>query len=241
MIPSLLRRKSGAGLMAMLAGAIVVLAACSNDPADPAGPRDVFKTGKALFAGVFGGGKGDGGDAPGVAQMPARIEAALATTPGPVMIAYIERAGLMTSLSPVQRNGAYETWHSPEGKALSLRGGVVVSSRGLADDLMASEADEIAALISIRGSGSAERVYYHLNGLGETQAFRMTCSVMPGDADRVTIGEVDAAATIMIESCQNPPFAKQNLYWVTSDGTVLKSHQWIGATLGHVTIVHVRQ
>lgn len=232
-------RSSPRSLLALAFG-VLAMAGCSNAPEKEFSPLGSAGTAKNLVSNLFGGQKTGDPDAM-AAELPARIAAALRSTAGPVAIALFDRTGMMTSIAPSGRNGAYETWTSPENRGVSFLGGVVVSTRGLGDDLMAAETEELSALISARSAGSGERVYYHLNGLGQTQKFSVTCSLAAGGSDRVTMGEIDQPATIMVEDCTNGPFAKQNLYWVARDGTVLKSYQWIGATFGHMTVVHLRK
>jgi hypothetical protein len=232
-------RSRHGGMALALIGAMLGLAACGNQPEGEKSPLSSISTVKSLAGGIFGS-RNEVDDNALAAALPAQIERALASTPGPVAVMIFDKTGVMDGVSPIQRNGAHETWQTEAGVALNFLGGVVVSTRGLGDDLMASEADAAEALIRSRGTGSVERAYFHLNGLGQTQRFRMTCTIAPGDEDRVTAAGIDMPATIMVENCVNGPYAKQNLYWVSRDGRVLRSYQWIGASLGHVTVMQLR-
>jgi hypothetical protein len=107
---------------------------------------------------------------------------------------------------------------------------------------MSAKTDAAAGLILRRQAGTVDRVYRYLDGEGIERPLPMACSVTTGPAKSFDFAGRHYDTLQLDESCQatSTTLTVSNSYWVTADGTVALSRQWIGPALGHVTIQLVR-
>ena len=174
---------------------------------------------------------------------PERLAAsAKASFKGPLVIAQIEKAGLLTALGETGRNGAVRTFATPNEQTLVFRDGLLTATRGLGNDLMSARTGAAAALIRQRRPGTAERTYRYLDGEGIERPLPMRCTVTLGPAKSFDFAERHYDTRQVDETCRaaTGSLSVGNSYWVTGDGTIALSRQWIGPALGHVTVQLVR-
>jgi len=151
----------------------------------------------------------------------------------PILFVGIDSRKAYATLSPLGENRGVVTWISSDGITLGYRGGVLVATRGLGQDLMAAEATE--ALAAIRaGAGTSVRVYDYLDG--EDQPFRRSfvCKVRSRGREPVDIFGIKPILREVVEECNNPEFRIENTYWVSDRQRIWQSRQWIGPDVGYV-------
>lgn len=167
---------------------------------------------------------------------------AKASFKGPLILAQIEKAGFLTALGETGRNGAVRTFATPSEQTLVFRSGLLTATRGLGNDLMSAETGAVAALILRRQPGTAARTYRYLDGEGIERPLPMLCTVTTGPAKSFDFAGNHYDTRQMDEACRatTDSLTIGNSYWVTADGTVALSRQWIGPALGHVTVQLVR-
>lgn len=163
--------------------------------------------------------------APDPAQMAAE---ALAVNKGPLILVGLESLGTTQVLALTGENGGMRTYMTRNEQALILRGGMVVGTRGLGNDLSVAEAGQAAALIRAGRSGSAQRVMRYYTGDGLERPLVFDCTIGPGPR-----------AGVMVEDCRGHGATFQNSYLVSGSGMAV-SRQWIGPGLGYVTIQTLR-
>jgi hypothetical protein len=223
----------GAGLVAL------ALAGCGTDTSKTEGTTIAMGVVKGMTA------KLSPKKAAGPATVPdpeSLAASAMASFKGPLILAQIEKAGLLTALGETGRNGAVRTYATSNEQTLVLRNGLLTATRGLGDDLMSAKTDAAAGLILRRQAGTVDRVYRYLDGEGIERPLPMACSVTTGPAKSFDFAGRHYDTLQLDESCQatSTTLTVSNSYWVTADGTVALSRQWIGPALGHVTIQLVR-
>lgn len=232
----------------LLAGLVATmgLTACGSDQQATQMPRIIGEFAKSVgtaAAARLGSGKKDAGAAQSApkADPNAMVKTALAATPGPIAVVLRENTKAVSLLTPVQSNAGAQTWMSADKRALIVKGGVIVGTRGLGDDLMASDAATARSAIRARRASSYQRSYDHLTGLGETSKLRVDCRLAPGKSERISIGEINASATVMKENCSHPIGIQfENLYWVTGNGRIVKSRQWISQSVRSLVVQPLR-
>ncbi|MGR3544142.1 MAG: YjbF family lipoprotein, partial [Paracoccus sp. (in: a-proteobacteria)] len=111
--------------------------------------------------------------------------------------------------------------------ALILRGGMLVGTRGLGNDLSVAE-PQTEALIRAGASGSGTRVMRYFTGDGLERPLQFACTTAPGPKSGVTL-----------ENCEGHGVGFQNSY-ISQGGQIVVSRQWIGPALGYVTIQTLR-
>ncbi|GAB4388938.1 YjbF family lipoprotein [Albidovulum sp.] len=227
--------------LALGLAALLAAGACGTDPQGAEGGRLAVESLKSLTTSL-GAGRGQTpqsapeADAATAARLAA---AARQSVRGEVYLARLERGGLLTVLGETGRNGRTLTLATPSGQGAMLRGGLLVATRGLGDDLMSADTDDAEALIRGRRSGTASRVYRYLDGEGIERPLPATCSYAAGGAGQAEL-IASAAPTVEVrETCEAGGLTIRNRYAVDAGGRVIASRQWIGPSLGHVRLQRV--
>ncbi|RJL05785.1 YjbF family lipoprotein [Paracoccus siganidrum] len=216
---------NGAFKITLAAGLLAGLSGCGND-ADGGGPLGAL----AETAGqVVAEQRGAGADQPAApARTPEQAAAeALRVNPGPLIMAGFESLGRNQVMAMTGQNGAMRTYMTPSEEALILRGGMLVGTRGLGNDLSVAE-PQTEALIRAGGSGSGTRVMRYYSGDGLERPLSFDCTVGPGPNPGV-----------VVENCEGHGISFQNSY-MPQGGQIAVSRQWIGPALGYVTIQTLR-
>lgn len=152
---------------------------------------------------------------------------ALRVNPGPLIQVGFESLGKTQVMAMTGQNGTMRTYMTPAEEALILRGGMLVGTRGLGNDLSVAEPGT-DALIRAGASGTATRIMRYYSGDGLERPLQFTCTVGAGPRPGVTV-----------ETCQGHGATFQNSYLVQAN-QIAVSRQWIGPVLGHVTIQTLR-
>lgn len=155
------------------------------------------------------------------------VAEALRVNPGPLIQAGFEGLDRTQIMAMTGQNGAMRTYMTPAEEAVILRGGMLVATRGLGNDLSVAEPGT-EALIRAGASGSGTRIMRYLSGDGLERPLQFTCTVGAGPRPGVTV-----------ENCEGHGTSFQNSYMVQG-GQIAVSRQWIGPALGYVTIQTLR-
>ncbi len=225
-----------ARLTLIAALSVLTLGACGSDRQATEG-ANVFK---ALASAAKSGIAGRKGAAAEPVDTEAMAASARKTVKSSILIAQFERNRYTTVLGQIGENGNLRTYATPDQKAMLVKGGVVVGTRGFGDDLMSSRADDAIRLIRSRSAGSVKRTYRYLDGEGIERPLPMTCTIAPGGPQALAFGGQRFATVQVAETCVNGALSITNGYWVTGDGTIVMSHQWIGQAMGFADIQLIR-
>lgn len=195
---------------------------------------------KLVPKGLFGK-KDEAPAAPAQSADPNAIVAkALAATDGPIAIVVRIETNSVLAMNPVGHNGDFVSWRGAAGQGITFQKGVMTNTRGLGDDLMSSRIDAAVEAITTRTDASYTREHFYLGDLGQSTKLAAQCTLARSKEERVTIGAIDADATIMIERCKRDGISFNNIYWVDDAGQVLKSSQWVGQRIGSLAIQNLR-
>ncbi|GGA29155.1 YjbF family lipoprotein [Neptunicoccus cionae] len=157
----------------------------------------------------------------------------------PILRVRIEGTGAMSTLAEVDRQGAYSTYMTGDGIGLLFRGGVLVGTRGLGDDLMGLSSPGLAAAIK---AGESTRAYRYLDGDEKLATVEMSCLVTSSAHGPITILDRSYGVRQVKEWCQGEALdgkklAFENFYWVESgSGRVRQSRQFISEKFGRAEI-----
>ena len=206
---------------------ITGLAACGND--DTGRDANPLLIAAKAAGSVAQRARGGADDAPAAApRSPEQMAAeALRVNPAPLILVGFESLGRNQVLAMTGQNGAMRTYMTPSEEALILRGGMVIGTRGLGNDLSVAEPGT-ESLIRAAQSGSAPRVMRYFSGDGLERPLNFDCSVAPGPK-----------AGVVVESCQGHGASFQNSF-MPQGGSIPVSRQWLGPKLGYVTIQVLR-
>jgi len=205
--------------------AVAALAGCGNRGGDEI---SVMGSARQVIGQAIGGAGRGASPAAAPVTPEAMAAEALRVNPGPLILAGLEGAGTTQVLAHVGENGGMRTYMTKNEQALILRGGMLVGTRGLGNDLSVAEGEAANALIRGRRAGEAERILRIYTGDGQETPLRLTCRIAPG------------ADSTVIETCRVGGATVQNRYLVAGDGSIPVSRQWAGPKLGYITIQTLR-
>lgn len=152
----------------------------------------------------------------------------------------IPAIGAQATLGPVARRGDVTVWQTLDGITLSFRGGSLIATRGLGDDLMS--ADVAGRLEMLRGAGEPGGAGYYphirsyLDGEDRTVFRSYQCRRV---AQTETGAERDGTPRRIEELCVSPADRFTNVYWQGSGGEVIRSRQWISPTIQYMETARV--
>lgn len=206
--------------------AMLSLTACGNE-VDSVGGGAIAKS---LLASTSGALKGSTPGSLGLTR------ASLEQVVTPVLLATIDSRGQQALLGEVQTNQGVATWSTLDDVTISFRNGVIVATRGLGNDLMASDGAAVA-----KDGGARSRAYTHLSGEDRSVRRVFNCTTASRGGEVVEIIEISYPTTRISENCSANDLVFQNDYWFSTDGKLRKSRQWISEDVGYLTIEDLRR
>lgn len=174
--------------------------------------------------------------APPPNMRPEPVQAATGRGAPPVLLAEIARTGLTARLVPDGSRDGVTTWRTGQRQTLAFRGGVLIATRGLGDDLMSADVSGTLAALSSGAQDVYARRMTYLDGDAQTLSRTLTCRMGPPAVATVDSHGLAFATTLRVEACTMPGLTVQNRYWQTSDGAMRRSDQWIGPGAGHLRL-----
>lgn len=154
----------------------------------------------------------------------------------------IVKAGTQATLAPVSQRGDVTVWQTLDGITLSFQDGILIATRGLGDDLMASDVD--ATRDMLRGNVTQEyypQIRSYLDGEDQIQFRSFQCRRSGLTREQVRLGEVSRSLTRISEHCVSPGRDVTNTFWIDTAGTVVKSRQWVRPNVGYVETERVQE
>ena len=149
----------------------------------------------------------------------------------PILYVGIPKRNGMATIPQTGINRDAVTWQTPDGVGLTFRSGVLVATRGLGDDLLAADVEDILMSLD-RGAQDIVRIYDYLGGEDQVIRRSYVCSaVINGREDIVIICET-RRTTRITETCVGPDAEFTNTYWRAANGTMLQSNQYISDDVG---------
>lgn len=167
------------------------------------------------------------------APQPALTRAAIEAADADLLLVSLVSRGSVDLLSPVSTRPGAVTWISSDGVSVSLRDGMVVATRASGFDLMGADTDAARRSLTT-GGGSHSRRYDVLTGLDQIETDTYQCDMAFDKAETITIVERDFATRKFRETCKNDRVNFTNLYWVTSNGQIVQTRQFVSIGLGYL-------
>lgn len=210
--------KSGAVIgMALLAG-------CGDLATTGVGPRVIG----ALFPSMA---------APpvAVANAPDFNPEAIVADPGKYAIFTINALAVQAPGRIIQDNGAEQTFASQSGFTASYRDGLLIATRGLGDDLMASDTGQVRQVLA-QGGGTAQRAVDFLDDFDRISTMRFDCEIVAQGQEVVDLGLRQPSLSKFEETCTSPKLVFTNIYWLDSTGDILQSRQFVSQTVAYLRV-----
>lgn len=144
----------------------------------------------------------------------------------PLLLVSSIRVPVTSIMTRFAVNGDVETYLTPDQISFSLKSGILISSRGLGNDLVSANIDGVLPRIQA-GSGRAVRVHRYLNGENQEIQHRFDCTYTHPETE-------------VIESCEGVNMAFTNRYGLDPSGRIIKSVQWVSPGLKHYLIESIQ-
>lgn len=133
----------------------------------------------------------------------------------------------------IQDNGSDQTWASQSGFTASYRDGLLVATRGLGNDLMASDTGQVRAVLA-QGGGHAQRAVDFLDDYDQIETVRFECEIVAQGREVVDLGLRQPELAKYEEECSSPKLVFTNVYWLDDAGAILQSRQFVSQTVAYL-------
>ncbi len=131
--------------------------------------------------------------------------------------------------------GTVRVWRAEDDVTLAIQQGVLVQTRGLGNDLLASSVAISSSGLGPRTGGERRMTFDAFDN--KTATLSAACSVTDLGGERIVIVERAYSTRHVREICEFSKGQIQNDYWIDSAaGIIWKSRQWAGPATGYLEI-----
>lgn len=170
-----------------------------------------------------------------VAPAPVLTRAAADANPGAYRLMSLVGQSTEAALVPAGTNGTRVTWLSADQVSITLENGLLVATRGFAQDLMAANVSGVIQAL-VKSGGTAVRQMEYLDGLDQISTQVLQCSIASGGAETLNILDKQVSTERFDEVCASNSLAFTNVYWISDAGSIVKSHQLVSQAVGFLQI-----
>ncbi len=221
---------------AAIIGATILLAACSSEKEDTPRVRVMLDFVKNIRT-----------QTDNTAELRAVIESLtreqiIGAGKDPLILIDLEENGQYASLNQVSKNREYGIFRSSDRKTLTFVDGLLVATRGLGDDMMASDLSDTRMLLESGISGANKSIRTHKWLGGESQVITVTyiCQLEDFGIRSITSIHKQFRLRKYTETCKEGTDGGvefTNTYWQhPKTGVIWKSRQWAGPVTGYIGI-----
>lgn len=224
-------------IAALAAAALLALAGCSGGQDELPTQLQLFNAARSSAGQIVG--KARGGQQP---ADPPLTRALLDTVKQPVLELTVDRRGDQTALlaRTLQRAdstpGRIEQWSSgANAVTISLRSGVLISTRGLGGDVLSSAVQVAEGRPGPSGGGAHLQMIRDLD-YRETE-LALSCDLVDLGPETLEIVEHRHATRHLQQRCEGGGGRVVNDYWVDPRADIVwKSRQWAGPHVGYLSL-----
>jgi hypothetical protein len=173
-----------------------------------------------------------GGDAAPAPVVPPEIANA---APGEVLLVTLIARNAVAPMLRQGQNGNTVTWISPGKVTMAFQDGVLVSTRGLGNDLMGVTVTGVTEAIAA-GGGTSQRRHSFLDSLDQIASSDLACSITNAGSEDVVLVNGPRTLRRFVEACKGPRLVFDNTYWVDDSGTIIRSKQAISPAEGFMQV-----
>ncbi len=173
-------------------------------------------------------------------QRPAVTRAGLDTLKGSFSEAVLEREDQLAYLfvNARRRDSSGReiiVWRSEDNVSLTLRGDVLIATRGIGGDLISSDIRQGRGIGPAQGQGGRRMTF--LSGDNHTAEMTFDCSVSDQGPRTITIVERAHRTRLLQERCSGPSGEILNQYWIDpAAGLAWQTRQWAGPDVGYIRL-----
>ncbi|NDV02553.1 YjbF family lipoprotein [Pseudoroseicyclus tamaricis] len=209
---------------ALIAAALMALSSCGTTGQQ----SPVLTLARAAIPALGAGPPGDPSAAP-----PGFSPQEVAANPGAYSLITIHGLYPAGLARIVEASDGRVTYESQYRFSAAYRDGILVGTRGLADDLMAADPGNLLAAIRA-GGGTTRRVHETLSPLDEIERTSFDCTIGGGALETVNLGLKEVPARGWEEECLGGGLQFKNKYWLDSAGEIVASRQFVSETVAYL-------
>ncbi len=175
-------------------------------------------------------------------ERPPVTRAVLDTLDGAFLQITREDADLSAFLYPSLRRryraaGGITVWRTESDETVTLRGGVLIATRGLGGDVLSTE-QRLGS--GGRGPASGPKVLHVADGDNRQLVLSLACDVVDLGLTRIEIIGWSLTTRHLQERCEGGGGTVVNDYWLDpGNGPVWQSRQWAGPHIGYLQLRQV--
>lgn len=144
--------------------------------------------------------------------------------------------GTNANLLLERTNGDFAYWLSADGAHIVLQSGMLHSTRGLGEGLLASDLSEPLATVRTLRGGWSDRLHTYLDGNDRAETRTYRCLIENEGQKQIQLASGPVSTVLMTENCRSLDQEFTNFYWViASSGQIVQSRQWAGPVIGSVS------
>lgn len=167
---------------------------------------------------------------------PALTRQAADANPGAFMLMSLAGSQAQASLVTAGFNGTKVTWIGNDQISITLDNGLLVATRGFAEDLMAADISQVMIAL-VNSGGTAMRRVEHLDGLDQISMELLQCRIASAGTETVeTLGKTVRAERFN-EECASKSYRFTNVYWINDQGVIVKSRQLVSRAVGYLELI----
>lgn len=155
----------------------------------------------------------------------------------PLIRVRIPERGIESFIVRRDTNSGTESWATGDNTVITLRDGVLISTRALTPDLMSAAAPTVAQLSTSGGSHS--RSYFVLGDNDSSDRLNFACTMASRGPVSLDLVQRVYTVTHMQETCIGDAGKIINEYWIEADGFIRQSRQWVHPLLGMIEIARL--
>lgn len=168
-------------------------------------------------------------------EQSSRFTAAVEADAPTLQIGFVD-AGASANLRLERRDGPFEYWLSADGVHLVLEDGMLHSTRGLGEGLLASELSEPLRRLQTLQEGPSDRFHTYLNGNDEAVTRTYRCDFRQTREITIAVVGGEIPTVLFRESCNSLDQEFENLYWVDPQTRqIVQSRQWAGPLVAAIS------
>ena len=154
--------------------------------------------------------------------------------PGELLMVALQSRNAVAIMTRIASNNGADTFLSPGDVSMSFRDGILISSRGLNEDLMGANINGVQEALAA-GGGSYIRTHSFLDSEDQISTQELTCTMTAEGMENITTIKGVQKTQKLSEACTSPTLIFTNTYWL-DDGTILQSQQALSPGVGYIKV-----
>ncbi len=159
---------------------------------------------------------------------------------GPVMLFELSESGAQSAGVVIGQRGGTMVWSTPDSIHIMLRDGVLFGTRGLPNDLLSAEIDQVVRALHSKHA-EAVRFHQYLTGEEQVETRVFICDYSFSRVPQFQTLFHAYSGTRITERCTTSDQEIENHYLYDSAGVLRKSRQWVGPFNGFLTTELLKQ